>query len=103
MKKGVILYLLEKFELFLYRRASSVAALTSSFKKNLVGRHISSDKIHVVMNGVDLDRYEPKSRNEKLSKVMGLDDKFVVGYIGTHGMAHGLSNVLDARTFKRQA
>ncbi len=96
MKKGVILYLLEKFELFLYRRASSVAALTSSFKKNLVGRHISSDKIHVVMNGVDLDRYEPKSRNEKLSKVMGLDDKFVVGYIGTHGMAHGLSNVLDA-------
>ena len=95
MKKGVLLYVLEKFELFLYRRSSSVAALTNSFKKNLVGRHISADKIHVVMNGVDLDRYEPKSRNEELVQELSLDGKFVVGYIGTHGMAHGLTNVLD--------
>ena len=101
MKKGVLLYLLEKFELFLYRRASSVAALTNSFKNNLVGRNISADKIHVVMNGVDLGRYQPKSRNEKLAKELGLDDKFVVGYIGTHGMAHGLSNVLDAADLLR--
>ena len=59
-------------------------------------RNIPATKIHVVVNGVDLDRYEPKKRNQDLAEKWGLTEKFVVGYIGTHGMAHGLVNVLDA-------
>jgi glycosyltransferase involved in cell wall biosynthesis len=31
-----------------------------------------------------------------LSRAWGLDGRFVVGYLGTHGMAHGLANVLAA-------
>ncbi len=30
-----------------------------------------------------------------------LDTKFVVGYLGTHGMAHGLENVVEAATLLR--
>ncbi len=96
MRKGVLLTLLEKFELFLYRRSAAVAALTNAFKKNLIDRQIPEDKIHVVMNGVDLGRYEPRARNQQLAKEWDVNGKFVVGYIGTHGMAHGLANVLDA-------
>ena len=101
MKKGVLLSSLEKFELFLYRRSAAVAALTNAFKTNLVERDIPASKIHVVMNGVDLNRYEPRDRNEKLAAEWNLTGKFVVGYLGTHGMAHGLINVLDAADLLR--
>jgi glycosyltransferase involved in cell wall biosynthesis len=96
MKKGLALSLMEKVELFLYHNSAAVAALTHAFKRNLVSRGINADKVQVVINGVDLSRYAPQSRNAFLAQEWGLSGKFVVGYVGTHGMAHGLSNVLNA-------
>ncbi len=95
MRPGLLLRLLERFELFLYRRSAAVVALTNSFKKNLVGRGIPADKIAVVINGVDLPRYSPMAPDPEFSARWDLTGKFVVGYVGTLGMAHGLSNVLD--------
>jgi glycosyltransferase involved in cell wall biosynthesis len=96
MKRSLALVLVEKLELFLYQRSTHIAALTNSFKKNLVERGIDKNKITVVINGVDLPRYGPRDCDVGLSKKWGLENKFVVGYIGTHGMAHALSNVLNA-------
>jgi len=96
MRPSIYLRLMEKLELFLYHRSASVAALTHSFKKNLIKRGISAEKISVVTNGVDLWRYAPQSRDDSLAKTWRLKNKFVFGYVGTHGMAHGLSNILDA-------
>jgi colanic acid biosynthesis glycosyl transferase WcaI len=96
MEKSMVLTLVEKLELFLYRHSTHIAALTTSFKENLVERGIDKNKITVVINGVDLARYEPRARDGGLSKKWGLKNKFVVGYIGTHGMAHALNNVLNA-------
>lgn len=96
MKKSLALGLVEKLELFLYRRSTAIAALTRSFKDNLVSRGIDKSKIAIVINGVDLARYSPRERDPELAREWGLDGKFVVGYVGTHGMAHALGNVLDA-------
>jgi len=96
MRPNLGLRLVEKLELHLYRRAASVAALTHHFKQNLVGRGIPADKIAVVINGVDLGRYAPRERDANLAREWDLENKFVVGYVGTHGMAHALGNVLDA-------
>jgi colanic acid biosynthesis glycosyl transferase WcaI len=96
MKKNFLLGLIEKLELFLYRRSNAIAALTGSFKDNLVRRGIHADKISVVINGVDLSRYSPLQRDRALAAEWRLEGKFVAGYIGTHGMAHALGNVLDA-------
>ncbi len=96
MKKGVLLSLMEKVELFLYRRSAEVAALTNAFKDNLMSRGIQAEKIQVVLNGVDLPRYGPRPKDVALAAEWAIGDKFVVGYLGTHGMAHGLINVLDA-------
>ncbi len=96
MKPGLAMRLVEKLELFLYRRSSVVVALTNAFKKNLIERGINGDKIAVVINGVDLPRYAPQDRDKPLAEEWGLEDKFVVGYVGTHGTAHGLENVIEA-------
>ena len=88
--------MLERLELFLYRQSAAIVALTPKFKENLVGRGIDGDKIPIVINGVDTDRFQETPRDDALSAEWGLKDRFVIGYIGTHGMAHGLANVLDA-------
>ena len=102
MKPSFALRLLERFELFLYRRSAAVVALTQAFKADLVRRGIPADKIAVVINGVDLVRYSPRARDEALTKQWRLEGKFVIAYVGTLGMAHGLANVLDAAALLRE-
>ncbi|MCP5367780.1 MAG: glycosyltransferase family 4 protein [Hyphomicrobiales bacterium] len=103
MKPSLGLRLMEKVELFLYRRSACVVALTRAFKRNLTGRGIDPGKVAVVLNGVDLSRYAPRERDGDLARDWGLEGKFVVGYVGTHGMAHALANVLDAAERLRDA
>ena len=96
MNKGLLVRVLEAIELFLYRRAACVISVTESFREDLAGRGIDPKKIQVVRNGVDLATFSPMKRSAVLSSELGLDGKFVVAYLGTHGMAHALDNVLDA-------
>ena len=102
MKDSLPIRLLEKLELFLYRQAAAVVALTPAFKTNLIQRGISGDKIVVVLNGVDLERYKPCPKNRELIARFSLEGKFVVGYFGTHGMSHGLERVLEAAELLRE-
>ncbi len=96
MKKSFAIRMLERVELFLYRRAAVIVSVTESFRDDLVARGIDCEKIHVIINGVDLDRYEPRTRDAALAREYGLEGKFVAGYMGTHGMAHALQKVLEA-------
>lgn len=96
MQNGFLLSTMERLELFLYRRSALVVALTHAFKANLVSRQIPAGQIQVVLNGVDLHRYGPRERSISLAAEWNIGEKFVIGYVGTHGMAHGLQNVLDA-------
>ncbi|MFY9876177.1 MAG: glycosyltransferase family 4 protein, partial [Rhodomicrobium sp.] len=96
MKNTWILNALERLELFLYRRAAQVVSVTHAFKDNLIARGIEATKISVVTNGADLARFAPRPRDEALAAKLGLSGKTVIGYVGTHGMAHALTTVLDA-------
>lgn len=97
MKRNLALRVIESLELFLYDRAARVVVLTPAFKENLVSRGVSGRKADVVLNGVDLSRFAPRPRDPELACAWGLSETdFVVGYIGTVGMAHGLHNVLEA-------
>ena len=96
MRQSVLIKMMERLELYLYRQSAVVVALTGSFKENLIGRGIAPGKIAVVINGVDLSRYAPRPRDSELAAEWDLQGHFTVGYVGTHGMAHGLRNVLDA-------
>jgi colanic acid biosynthesis glycosyl transferase WcaI len=95
-RSRLLIAFLEKVELFLYRESTAVAALTHRFREDLVRRGIPEEKVTVVRNGVDLPRYAPRPRDPSLARAWGLEGRFVVGYLGTHGMAHGLANVLEA-------
>jgi glycosyltransferase involved in cell wall biosynthesis len=95
MEDSKLIGLLEKLELFLYKKASKVVVVTDAFKENLVKRGIDGNKVFIVKNGVQLDRFRPAEKNEGIISRLKLRDKFVVGYLGTHGMAHKLDFILD--------
>ena len=96
MKPSRAIRWLERLEMFLYRKAALIVAVTEAFKDELQSRGVDPDKIIVVQNGVDLQRYQPLAPSQTLVEELQLNSKFVVGYIGTHGMAHGLPKIVEA-------
>lgn len=103
MQSPMLLRWLESLELFLYRHAALIVSVTHSFKRDLERRGISGDKIVVITNGVDLSHFAPRTKDDALARDLGLNGKFVAGYLGTHGLAHGLRTILEAaRQLKAQ-
>lgn len=96
MEQSKLLDLMGKLELFLYRKASTIVSVTHAFRTSLIRRGVNGNKIVVVTNGVDIARFSPLDKDLQLLQKHQLQGKFVVGYIGTHGLAHALDTVLDA-------
>lgn len=96
MKDSVLIAFLEKVEMFLYRKAACIISVTKSFKQVLVERGIEDSKIKIITNGADTSRFHPRPKDSGLLAHYCLQGKFVAGYVGTHGMAHGLETILEA-------
>ena len=84
---------------FLYRRADHIVVVTQSFKNYLLSQKIPQCKITVVPNGIDKEKFTPIAPDRKLIAELGLESKFIVGYVGTHGMAHHLETMVEAAYF----
>lgn len=81
---------------FLYRRSSHIVVVTPAFEDHLVEHwSVPRKKISVVENGVETELFSPQPAIE-LRRELGADNKFVVSYIGTIGMAHGLETLITA-------
>ncbi len=96
IRSSRLLSWLERLEMMLYRNSDHIVSVTHSFRDILAARGIPRDKISVTMNGVDLSRFQPRARDEALARELGLSGKFVAGYVGTIGMAHGLTTIVEA-------
>lgn len=94
MKQGKVIDILEKIELGLYKSCNKVVAVTDAFKTNIINRGIDGSKIEVVTNGSNVELFSPREKNQELLEKLGFKDKFIVGYIGTHGMAHSLDFIV---------
>jgi glycosyltransferase involved in cell wall biosynthesis len=94
MKKSKAISLLEKIERLLYKSASKIVVVTDSFKQNIINKGIDSKKIYVIKNGVYVDKFKPVSKDSSILSNLNLQNKFIVAYFGTHGMAHKLDFIL---------
>lgn len=94
MKEGRLLDWFEKLELSLYKSAKRVIPVTESFEKNMISRGVPGEKIKVIKNGANLQLYRNQNTDLDLRSSLGLNGKFTVGYIGTHGLAHKLDFVV---------
>lgn len=78
------------------KRADKVVAICQGLKKDLVGRGISPDKIFVVPNGVDTERFKPVEKDAGLVRELGLDGKTVFGFVGSMFNFEGLEVLVQA-------
>ncbi|MEA4968062.1 MAG: glycosyltransferase family 4 protein, partial [Bacteroidaceae bacterium] len=94
MKEGFITQILEKMELFFYRKCKILIMVTRSFKDNVINRGIDGEKVHVITNGVNQELFYPIEKNSSLIEKYNLKDKFIISYVGAHGISQNLSTIL---------
>lgn len=97
-KSNPVVWLLDKLELFLYKKAKRVIILFDKAVNYVEGRGIDKEKILYLPNGADLDRYKkpveilPAEVEELFTR---LSNKFIAIYTGAHGVANYLEKILD--------
>lgn len=88
------------FEKFIYKKAKLINVLTPAFYDSLKNqKHIPEEKLIMIPNASDFSLSEELlltfDRND-FRKKMALDGKFVITYVGAHGVANHLQQVLQA-------
>lgn len=84
------LYALEKS---IYKRAKSIVALSKPIKK-AIDNKVPGKRIDIISNMADVEYYKPSDKDQILEKKFNVQDKFVLSYIGTFGLANGLDHIL---------
>ncbi|NIA07971.1 MAG: glycosyltransferase [Actinobacteria bacterium] len=80
-----------------YKSAKWINVLTPAFEESLIAnKGISPDMISMIPNGADLDIFHPGDRNNWVREKHDLGDKFVVTYVGAHGRANALMQLIES-------
>lgn len=97
VRNRFLIALLEYWEMNLYHSADRIITVTEAFRANLRARGIPDRKIVNIPNGADVDfwRADPVGAESWRARLR-LTDKFVVLYIGAHGISQGLKSVVQA-------
>lgn len=101
MKNRMAIKILEAIEVFLYKKADLIVAVARGTIDILANRGIPPSKMILVPNGVNISLFQSGSDGLSIRRKLGKRDDFLVGYIGTHGMAHRLDIVLEAAEILR--
>ncbi len=95
IKNPVLIKFLEWIEMFLYKKAIHIVGVADSTLDLLVKRGIPGEKISIIKNGVDLTLFKSSHKQTELKRKHGFEKKYIVSYIGTHGLSHALDKVLE--------
>src|SRR5690606_36152828 len=87
------------FERFVYKRAALINVLTPAFYRTLVEKkQVSPNKLIEIPNAADFamaDDLISSMDVERFRAQQGWDDRFVITYVGAHGVANGLHQIVD--------
>jgi len=82
---------------FLYRRANQIVVVSPAFKEHLIQHwNVPADKIAIVENGVETELFRDDPSAHEIRRDLHLEDRFLICYTGTLGMAHGLETLIAA-------
>jgi PEP-CTERM/exosortase A-associated glycosyltransferase len=78
------------------KKADVCFPLSEALKDEIISRGIKADKIVVVPNGVDTNKFTPGAPSRELVNSYDLEGKLVIGYIGTFFNYEGLDLLAQA-------
>ncbi len=97
-QEGSLRYKLTRaLETYVLKKADAVTTICQGLKQDIESRGIPSAKITLIPNAVDIDKFEIiADKNPALVQRLKLDDKYVVGFIGSFYGYEGLPLIVDA-------
>ncbi|HLK56023.1 MAG TPA: TIGR04063 family PEP-CTERM/XrtA system glycosyltransferase [Chthonomonadaceae bacterium] len=85
-----------RLETYLLRRADAVVTICEKLREELAPRVGRDDRLFVVDNGVDAANFQPDTPAGEARERWCLQDKKVIGYIGTFQPYEGLDVLINA-------
>lgn len=100
-----LIHLAHKFEKYLYRKAQLINVLTPAFRERLIrDKGVDPYKIVMIPNAADFRWSEKALRSACVDGLRGrlrLEGKFVIIYVGAHGLANDLMQLVEAAALLR--
>ncbi|CAN5603340.1 glycosyltransferase family 4 protein [soil metagenome] len=91
-----------RLEVFLMKRALAVSTVTHAFIDHFEReRGIPRNHMTFLPNGADTERLRPLPRNQELAEKLGVGDRKVFTFAGTHAPYQGLEVILEAAKLLR--
>jgi glycosyltransferase involved in cell wall biosynthesis len=87
------------FEGFVYRKSKLINVLTPAFREKLIEKGVPKEKLIFIPNAADFSLAEQVQKDfdaVNFKRSLGLEDNFVITYVGAHGVANHLIQLLDA-------
>jgi len=97
-REGGLRYRLTRaLETHVFREADAVTTICEGLKRDIVARGIPEEKITVIPNAVDLERFSLEGvRDPELAASLGLEGKVVLGFLGSFYAYEGLMLLVEA-------
>ena len=96
MRRNLAIRALEVLEIWAYRTADLVVTTTASHLRH-VRQRAPAAPVVVVANGITVGLLpDERDPGDVVRRELGLGDRYVAAYFGTHGMAHRLETILEA-------
>lgn len=101
------IWLMQRTENFAYEKSSWVVSLLPKAEQYMKEHGMKGEKFIYVPNGINIEHWRKQSRDiplehyEKLS-ALKKEGRFIVGYVGTHGLANALDYLLEAASILKQ-
>jgi glycosyltransferase involved in cell wall biosynthesis len=105
LKNKFVIRLAYWFESFIYKKARLINVLTPAFRDKLIQeKGVPSQKVIFIPNAADFSLSDELLENfdrEGFRKTHQIDDKVVITYVGAHGVANHLIQVIDTAEILR--
>jgi len=88
--------LAEAIEMRVLREADAVVVVSTALGDELVAAGVDCGKVHVVPNGADVRSFDPTNDGRSVRRMLGLDGNFVVGFLGSLKVWHGVDVLVSA-------
>jgi glycosyltransferase involved in cell wall biosynthesis len=76
--------------------ATRVFAITEALREEMIRRGVDGEKIQIVPNGVDTNRFTPIAKDDELASQLEVAGKTVIGYVGSVLDYEGIELMLEA-------